>query len=228
MSNGVPILETPRLRLRPYRAEDVEAMFALYSDPRVMRYWSFPPWTEVAQARTYLDRALAGMDSGEIFPWAIAERDSDVLIGALTLFSLHVEQLRAEVGYSLSPDYQGRGLAAEALRCGLACAIDTLGLVRIEADIDPRNEPSAGCWKASASSARACCASAGGSTAKSATPRFTDCSPRSSSAALRRRPGKTGSHDRGRLRCTRAGGRRRAASRRSHRPAHRDRVRTCG
>ena len=190
MSNGVPILETPRLRLRPYRAEDVEAMFALYSDPRVMRYWSFPPWTEVAQARTYLERALAGMDSGEIFPWAIADRDSDVLIGALTLFSLHVEQLRAEVGYSLSPDHQGRGLAAEALRCGLACAIDNLGLVRIEADIDPRNEPSARLLeKTRLRCARACCASAGGSTAKSATPPSTACSPRSSSAALRRRPG---------------------------------------
>jgi [ribosomal protein S5]-alanine N-acetyltransferase len=143
MTTGVPILETPRLRLRPYRAEDVGAMFALYSDPRVMRYWSFPPWTELDQARAYLDRALAGMDSGEIFPWAIAERESDRLIGALTLFSLHVEQLRAEVGYSLSPDYQGRGLAAEALRCGLACAVDSLGLVRVEADIDPRNEASA-------------------------------------------------------------------------------------
>jgi RimJ/RimL family protein N-acetyltransferase len=142
-ASGVPILESARLRLRPYRADDVQAMFALYSDPRVMRYWSFPPWTELAQARTYLERALAGMDSGEIFPWAIAERDSDRLIGALTLFSLHVEQLRAEVGYSLSPDHQGRGLAAEALRCGLAFAIDSLGLLRVEADIDPRNEASA-------------------------------------------------------------------------------------
>jgi len=142
-TSGVPVLETPRLRLRPYGADDAEAMFALYSDARVMRYWSFPPWTEMAQARMYLDRALAGMDSGEIFPWAIADRESDRLIGALTLFSLHVEQLRAEIGYSLSPDYQGRGLAAEALRCALACAIDDLGLVRVEADIDPRNTPSA-------------------------------------------------------------------------------------
>ena len=165
-TSGVPILETPRLRLRPYRADDASAMFALYSDPRVMRYWSFPPWTALDQARAYLDRALAGMDSGEIFPWAIAERESDQLIGALTLFSLHVEQLRAEVGYSLSPDSQGRGLAAEALRCGLACAIDSLGLVRVEADIDPRNEPRPGCWRNSASSAKACSASAGGSTAK--------------------------------------------------------------
>jgi RimJ/RimL family protein N-acetyltransferase len=140
--SGVPVLETSRLRLRPYRADDVEAMFALYSDPRVMRYWSFPPWVERAQARIYLDRALAGMDSGEIFPWAIADHDSDRLIGALTLFSLHAEQLRAEIGYSLTPDFQGLGIAAEALRTGLAYAFDSLGLVRVEADIDPRNEPS--------------------------------------------------------------------------------------
>lgn len=139
---GVPVLETARLRLRPYRPEDAPAMFALYSDPRVMRYWSFPPWVEVAQASAYLEHARAGMDSGEIFPWAIADRESDVLIGALTLFSLHVAQLRAEVGYSLSPDHQGRGLAAEALRCALGHAFDQLGLVRVEADIDPRNSPS--------------------------------------------------------------------------------------
>lgn len=139
---GVPVLETPRLRLRPYRAEDVEAMFALYSDPRVMRYWSFPPWVEIAQARIYIGRCLAGMESGEIFPWVIADRGSDRLIGAMTLFSLHVDQLRAEIGYSLSPDFQGRGLATEALCAGLAHAFDDLGLVRVEADVDPRNEPS--------------------------------------------------------------------------------------
>ena len=139
---GVPVLETSRLRLRPYRMDDAEAMFALYSDPRVMRYWSFPAWTERAQASTYLTMALAAMDSGEIFPWAIADRGSDRLIGALTLFSLHTAQRRAEIGYSLSPDYQGRGLATEALRQGLGFAFDELGLVRIEADIDPRNTSS--------------------------------------------------------------------------------------
>lgn len=141
-TSGVPVLETARLRLRPYHQGDAQAMFALYSDPRVMRYWSFPPWVEAGQASIYIQRALAGMDSGEIFPWAVADRQSDVLIGALTLFSLHAEQRRAEIGYSLSPEYQGRGLAAEALRCALAHAFDELGLVRMEADIDPRNTPS--------------------------------------------------------------------------------------
>ena len=104
-----------------------------------MRYWSFPAWVEVAQARTYLEHARAGMDSGEIFPWAIADGDSDRLIGALTLFSLHVEQRRAEIGYSLAPDFQGRGMAEEALRRALHFAFEQLGLRRLEADIDPRN-----------------------------------------------------------------------------------------
>lgn len=141
-TDGVPVLETERIRLRPYRDSDEEAMFTLYSDPQVMRYWSFPAWTERRQAKIYLQRARAEMNSGEIFPWAIAERESDCLIGALTFFSLHCEQLRAEIGYSLSPQFQGRGLATQALRCGLTYALDTLGLLRIEADIDPRNEPS--------------------------------------------------------------------------------------
>lgn len=141
-SDGVPVLESGRVRLRPYRDDDAEAMFELYSDPRVMRYWSFPAWVEPGQARVYLERARAGMDSGEIFPWAIADAGSDRLIGALTLFSLHVEQRRAEVGYSLSPHYQGRGVAAEALRLALGFAFASLGLRRIEADIDPRNLPS--------------------------------------------------------------------------------------
>ena len=141
-SDGVPVLRSPRLRLRPYRADDAQAMFGLYSDPRVMRYWSFPPWVEVAQARAYLDHAKAGMDSGDIFPWAIADGESDRLIGALTLFSLHVEQRRAEIGYSLSPGFQGRGLAEEALRLALGFAFSSLGLRRMEADIDPRNNAS--------------------------------------------------------------------------------------
>ena len=140
--DGVPILETDRIRLRPYRDGDEVAMFGLYSDPRVMRFWSFPPWVEQAQATAYVQRARAAMAAGEIFPWVIAEASGDQLIGTLTLHSLHLEQRRAELGYSLSPDHQGRGLASEALRLGLRHAFEDLGLRRLEADIDPRNHAS--------------------------------------------------------------------------------------
>lgn len=140
--DGVPVLETARVRLRPYRLDDAEAMFELYSDPRVMRYWSFPPWTDLGQARDYLARAAAHAAQGIALPWAIADARSDALLGTATLHSLHRDQGRAELGYSLAPAHQGRGLAAEALRLALAHAFGPLGLRRVEADVDPRNAAS--------------------------------------------------------------------------------------
>ena len=138
----VPTLESSRLRLRAYRANDVDAMFRLYSDPRVMRYWSFPPWTDKAQAEAYLQRVLTEMADGRVMPWAIATRAEDKLVGTTTLFALDELQGRAEIGYSLDPELQGQGLASEALRTVLAHAFDTLRWRRIEADVDPRNTPS--------------------------------------------------------------------------------------
>jgi RimJ/RimL family protein N-acetyltransferase len=137
-----PTLESARLRLRAYRADDVDAIFRLYSDPRVMRYWSFPPWTDRAQAEAYLQRALGEMAEGRALPWAIANLSDDKLVGTTTLFALDGVQGRAEIGYSLDPKLQGQGMASEMLRTALSYGFDILRLRRIEADVDPRNTPS--------------------------------------------------------------------------------------
>ena len=136
---SVPTLASARLRLRPYRDADVDALFALYSDPVVMRYWSFPPWTARDQARDYLARAASHAAEGLALPWAIADAGDDALIGTATLHSLRPDQGRAEIGYALAADRHGRGFASEALRLVLRHAFDTLGLRRVEADVDPRN-----------------------------------------------------------------------------------------
>src|SRR5688500_665138 len=113
---GPPTLESARLRLRPYRADDARAIFAVYGDPEVTRYWSFAAWTDLAQAHAYL-AARQAMESPSVSAWAIAERDSDTLIGTTTLFSLVGPLHRAEIGYSIARARQGQGLAEEALRC---------------------------------------------------------------------------------------------------------------
>jgi len=140
-----PILEGVRVRLRPYRAADREALLALYGDPRVARFWSFAPWTSLADAEAYLAPLLAvpapDAESTSL-PWAIADHETDALLGTTTVFALRRDQQRAEVGYSLASAYQGRGLAREAVALALGHAFDVLGLRRIEADVDPRNLPS--------------------------------------------------------------------------------------
>lgn len=140
-SPALPTLESPRLRLRPYRQDDARAVYALYSDPVVTRYWSFPAWTRREQASDYLAARMA-LETPAVYAWAMAEREGDRLIGTTTLFSLSGPHKRAEIGYSLLPARQGQGLATEALRTVLGHAFGPLGLERIEADVDPRNEAS--------------------------------------------------------------------------------------
>jgi RimJ/RimL family protein N-acetyltransferase len=134
-----PTLDSPRLRLRGYRDDDLDDLFALQSDPQVMRYWSYPAWTERRQAEERLALIYKQVREDDVYIWVIADRTSDRMIGNAALFSLDRGQQRGEVGYSLMPAWQGRGLAQEAMRLVLAFAFDVIGLERLEADIDPRN-----------------------------------------------------------------------------------------
>jgi RimJ/RimL family protein N-acetyltransferase len=142
--DDLPELSGERIRLRGFRADDLDDFYAVHSDVEVMRYWSFPAWTELSQARERFAGARAGRDAGRLLCWAIADIDDDRVIGGVTLFAIDRHQGRAEIGYSLRSDRWGRGLAREALQLVLAHAFDSLGLRRVEADIDPRNLGSCG------------------------------------------------------------------------------------
>ena len=137
-----PELRSARLRLREVRTDDAPALFAIHSDPQVMRYWSYPAWTELAQAEQKIADIQRQRRELDMLVWAIADADTDLLIGSSAIFYMDLTQARAEIGYSLHPDWQGRGLASEALQLVLGYVFNELGLRRNEADIDPRNLPS--------------------------------------------------------------------------------------
>ena len=134
-----PELRSARLRLREVRTDDAPALFAIHSDPQVMRYWSYPAWTELAQAERKVADIQRQRREQEMLVWAIADAHDDRLIGTSAVFAIDMTQGRAEIGYSLYSDWQGRGLASEALQLVLGYVLEDLGLRRIEADIDPRN-----------------------------------------------------------------------------------------
>lgn len=137
-----PTLSGARVRLRPLRADDADALFALQSDPRVMRYWSHPPWTDRAQAVERIAQLERDRATSEFYSWAATLDGDDTLAGTGALFAINRTHARAEVGYSLAADYWGKGYALEMARLIVAFAFDALGLERLEADIDPRNAAS--------------------------------------------------------------------------------------
>ena len=139
MTPDFPVLATPRLRLRPPREADVPALFAIFSDPETMRYWTTLPMSDVAEAEALLHEIESCAEAGTLFQWGIARRDDDEVIGTCTLYRIEREHRRAELGYILRRDQWGRGFAHEALTAVLSHAFTTLGLNRLEADIDSRN-----------------------------------------------------------------------------------------
>lgn len=135
----VPELAGSRVRLRALAMRDADALFALHSDERVMKYWSFPAWTGRTQASAHIERMAREREQMEFYPWVATLPGDDTLVGTCSLFGVHREHLRAEIGYALSPALWGRGIASEMLALALAHAFDGIGLNRIEADIDPEN-----------------------------------------------------------------------------------------
>jgi RimJ/RimL family protein N-acetyltransferase len=137
------VLNTPRLRLRPLVASDAGALFDLCADREVMRYWSTPPWTTLAQAEALIAADLAELPTGRHLRLALLPCDGERLIGTCSLFSFNLACRRAEIGYALARNAWGQGLMHEALVALVDHAFGALQLHRLEADIDPRNTASA-------------------------------------------------------------------------------------
>lgn len=136
-------LDTPRLHLRAYAPSDAADVFAMFSDPEVMRYWSSAPWTDLQQAHDFLARDAKSIAEGSSARLGIVRKEDGALIGNCTLFSFDKQCRRAETGYVLSRAAWGHGYANEAVTALLDWGFETLDLNRVEADIDPRNTPSA-------------------------------------------------------------------------------------
>lgn len=137
------VLSANRISLRRLTETDTAALFAMFSHPDVMRYWSRPPMTEMAQAEALLQQVLSDYGTGESLPLVI-ERNSDrLVVGNCTLHHFHEASRRAEIGYCLGRPFWGQGYMHEALQMLLAYAFGKLHLNRLEADIDPRNASSA-------------------------------------------------------------------------------------
>ncbi len=140
----LPDILARRVRLRWLTDDDVDDLFAVFSDPEVMRYWSSPPFESREQAQDLVDEIRRHFADKSLFQWGIELVDEGRVIGTCTLAEPSEQNRRAEVGFALGRAWWGRGYAREAVEALLGFAFGQLGLHRIEADADPRNAASIG------------------------------------------------------------------------------------
>jgi RimJ/RimL family protein N-acetyltransferase len=118
MVAGTDELITKRLRMRPWTGDDADAALGIFGQPEVAR-WLTPAVPRVAdrdEMRQLLDRWItehdeAGLPLGH---WAIELRDSDGVVGAVSLLPLPPGCTDLEIGWRISPTAWGHGFGAEA------------------------------------------------------------------------------------------------------------------
>lgn len=141
MCSTFPLLGR-RINLRWMEERDAAALFELYSDPEVMRYWNHAPWTTVAQAGMAIAEARADYATGASLHCAIEHTSTGRLIGSCALYD-HLAQHRcASLGYLLSRAHWGQGYLSEAMRLLLDHGFGQLGLNRVEAEVASCNAAS--------------------------------------------------------------------------------------
>jgi len=138
-------VRTSRLLLRPLTAADIDALLVYRSSPEVCRYLPFEPMD-----RQVIDGRLAGQwaataltDEGQSLTLGVEAAATGELIGDVVLFWHSRDHLGGEIGYVLNPGFIGQGYATEAAHALLRLGFDGLGLHRVIARLDERNDASA-------------------------------------------------------------------------------------
>ncbi|MDG4767927.1 GNAT family N-acetyltransferase [Solwaraspora sp. WMMD406] len=138
-------VRTERLLLRPLTIDDVDALLAYRSLPDVCRYVPFGPMTrdEIVRRLSTMWANTGLTDDGQALTLGVEIAGTGRLIGDVVLFWRSRVHRGGEIGYVVHPDVGGNGYATEAAYALLGLGFDHLGLHRIVARIDERNEPSA-------------------------------------------------------------------------------------
>jgi RimJ/RimL family protein N-acetyltransferase len=101
--------------LRRFRADDVDMVRELATDPYVPLIGSLPPGADEEQARAWIERQHARWAKGAGFSFAVADTAEDRPLGTIGLHLRELEEGRATAGYAVAPSARGRGIAAAAL-----------------------------------------------------------------------------------------------------------------
>jgi RimJ/RimL family protein N-acetyltransferase len=143
VDTGFEPIQTERLRLRRSSPEDAETISAYRSNPEVHRYQGWER-TDPGGIRAEIEE-MAGRMPGEPGGWvqlSVEEREGGRLVGDVGLSPAEGEQGVIKVGYTVSPPFQGRGYATEAVAALVGYAFDRLGADVVRAYASANNLPS--------------------------------------------------------------------------------------
>ena len=129
----LPESEHASVLVRPLASEDVEHWYAYLSVPSSVEHTS---WNlhSVEELMPYVWGAEPLTPSLRL-RLAIADRETNRLVGTVGFHTVSPENLSAEVAYDLAPSFRGKGIATYACNLLVAWAHEHVGLIRVQATV---------------------------------------------------------------------------------------------
>lgn len=137
-----PVLESERLLFRAFALDDAIHIQRIRSNPEVLRFLDNEAHIQLETSRTFVENNLQSFREHQGIAWVICDKKSGVFMGDFSFWRIDKKNHRAEIGYTLLPDYWGNGYMQEAMTVLLDFGFRKLNLHSIEANINPDNENS--------------------------------------------------------------------------------------
>lgn len=135
-----PHLQTERLILRQVNNADANEILALRSNEEVMKYIPRPILKNKEEALELIAMFDDKIENGIGINWAITLKTNPTkILGIIGHYRIKPEHYRAEVGYMLFPEFNGKGIVSEALKRVIEFGFNDMKLHSIEAILDPKN-----------------------------------------------------------------------------------------
>ena len=136
------VIESNRLLIRLVEETDLADLLAINGDDEVTRYLPYATWQSLSDGQAWFKRMAALNATGTGLQFVAVEKSTGRVVATCLLFRYDEQSARAELGYVLGRAHWGRGFMHEALSALITYAFDFYALRRLEAEVDPANDPS--------------------------------------------------------------------------------------
>ena len=139
---GTETILTERLILRRFEAGDANHAYANWcSDPQVVKFLTWPVHASVKVTEEVIQSWISQYCDPCFYQWAICLKETDEVIGSISVVNRDESAEAAEIGYCIGRAYWRQGITAEALKAVVAYLRDA-GYARICARHDTNNPAS--------------------------------------------------------------------------------------
>ena len=137
---GTTVIDTKRLRLRPFVPEDADPMFRNWaSDKEVTKFLTWPTHGSKEVSAYVVEQWYGRREEPNYYQWAIELKELHEPIGSISATKVDDRTEAATIGYCIGRRWWGQGITAEDLEAVITFFFQEVGMNCISACHDPRN-----------------------------------------------------------------------------------------